>query len=42
MHESKLEELDLEAALNFRTNALGNAGSKTAIPKGAVSRWSDI
>jgi hypothetical protein len=27
MHESKLEELDLEAALNFATNALGNAAA---------------
>jgi hypothetical protein len=27
MHESKLEELDLEAALKFATNALGNAAA---------------
>ncbi len=27
IHDSKLEELDLEAALNFATNALGNAAA---------------
>ncbi len=27
LHDSKLEELDLEAALNFATNALGNAAA---------------
>ena len=51
IYETKIEELDLEAALNFATNALGNAAAfwntvlrrpKTAVPENTVSKWTGI